>query len=70
MTIDENLSRLRAHRNNIHRYRRLLTTQLTDLERSYIKRRLQEEQSAIEAISRETFPFSLPSARATPQPAT
>ena len=59
--LDESLARLRAHRNNVHRYRRLLATQLTDLKRSYIERRLQEEQSAIEAISRETFPFSLPS---------
>jgi hypothetical protein len=61
--IDENLARLRAHRNNIHRYRRLLTTKLTDLERGYIERRLQEEKSAIDAISAETFPFSLPSSR-------
>ena len=30
--IDENLARLRAHRNNIHRYRRLLATKLTELE--------------------------------------
>jgi hypothetical protein len=36
--IDENFARLRAHRNNIYRYRRLLGTQLTDLERDYIKR--------------------------------
>jgi hypothetical protein len=69
MMTDENLARLRAHRNNIHRYRRLLATQLTDLERGYIERRLQEEQSAIEAISSETFPISLPSARAIPQSA-
>jgi len=35
MMIDENLARLRAHRHNIHRYRRLLATKLTDLERSW-----------------------------------
>jgi hypothetical protein len=62
LMIDENLARLRAHRNNIRRYRRLLTTELTDLERSYIERRLKEEQSAIEALSAETFPFALPAA--------
>jgi hypothetical protein len=28
MTMDENLARLRAHRNNIDRYRRLLLTSL------------------------------------------
>jgi hypothetical protein len=38
--IDENLARLRARRNNVHRYRRLLATQLTGLERAYIERRL------------------------------
>lgn len=32
--------RLNAHRNNIQRYRRLLQTRLTDLERGYIVRRL------------------------------
>ena len=61
--IDENLARLRAHRNNIHRYRRLLATQLTDLERDYIERRLNEEQTAMVALSSETFPFALPTTR-------
>jgi hypothetical protein len=63
MMIDENLARLRAHRNNVHRYRRLLATQLSDLERAYIERRLSEEQASVDALSRETFPFSLPAAR-------
>ena len=62
--IDENLARLRAHRNNVHRYRRLLATQLTDLERAYIERRLSEEQAAMAALSEETFPFTLPPAAA------
>jgi hypothetical protein len=60
MMIDENLARLRAHRNNVHRYRRLLATQLTDLERAYIERRLSEEQAAMAALSDETFPLTLP----------
>nr|WP_084029774.1 hypothetical protein [Bradyrhizobium sp. LMTR 3] len=63
--IDENLARLRAHRNNVHRYRRLLATRLSDLERAYIERRLGEEQASIDALSQETFPFSLPAARRT-----
>jgi hypothetical protein len=71
MMIDENLARLRAHRNNIHRYRRLLATQLTDLERTYIERRLSEEHAAMAALSDETFPFTLPldrlAAAASPQ---
>ena len=60
MMMDENLARLRAHRNNVHRYRRLLATRLSDLERAYIERRLGEEQASMEALSRETFPLSLP----------
>jgi hypothetical protein len=61
--IDENLVRLRAHRNNIHRYRRLLATRLTDLERSYLERRLKEEESAMDALSAQTLPFTLPAGR-------
>ena len=43
-------ARLRTHRNNIARYRRLLETKLTELEREYIQRRLSEEQSVLEAL--------------------
>jgi hypothetical protein len=59
---DENLARIRAHRNNIHRYRRLLKTKLSDLERQFIERRLTEEQAALEALVSETFPvaFTMP----------
>ena len=64
--IDENLARLRAHRNNIHRYRRLLATPLSDLERDYIERRMSEERVSMEALSQGTFPLALP---ATGQPA-
>jgi hypothetical protein len=38
--IEENLARLRADRNNIHRYRRLRTTHLSELERANIEKRL------------------------------
>ncbi len=59
---DENLARIRTHRNSIYRYRRLLRTKLSDLEREFIERRLSEEQSALEALAAETFPvaFTLP----------
>ena len=40
--MDENIACLRTHRNNIARYRRLLQTKLTDLERQFIERRLSE----------------------------
>jgi hypothetical protein len=36
-----------VHRNNIDRYRRLLRTRLTDLERQFIERRLAEELGAL-----------------------
>jgi len=58
MMLEENLARLRTHRNNIDRYRRLLKTPLTDTEQAFIMRRLDEEQRAFEKISGSTFPVS------------
>jgi hypothetical protein len=58
--IEENLARLRAHRNNIHRYRRLLATQLTEVERAYILKRMEEEQTASETLIQTTFPLACP----------
>ena len=57
--LDVNLERLRAHQKNIDRYRRLLATHLSDLERSYIERRLSEEQASIKGILRATVPDRL-----------
>ncbi|WP_050625864.1 hypothetical protein [Bradyrhizobium viridifuturi] len=57
--IEGNLERLRAHRANIRRYRRLLATRLSDLERTYIARRISEEQRSVEALLHETFPDRL-----------
>ena len=67
--IDEKLARLRTHRNNIARYRCLLKTKLTNLERQFIERRLSEEQSDFERLAAGTFPvtFTLP---LPPEPAT
>jgi hypothetical protein len=48
---DEELARLRAHGNNISRYRRLLKTNLSDLERRFLERRLSEERSAFESLA-------------------
>ena len=49
--LDERFARLRTHRNNIARYRSLLRTNLTDLERQFIERRLSVEQSEFELLS-------------------
>ena len=48
---DEELARLRAHDSNISRYRRLLKTNLSDLERRFLERRLGEERSAVESLA-------------------
>jgi hypothetical protein len=57
--MEVNLERLRTHRANIGRYRKLLATRLTDLERTYIERRLSEERASVEALLQETFPERL-----------
>jgi hypothetical protein len=57
--LDRDLARIRTHRNNIHRYRRLLGTKLSDVERQFIERRLSEEQSALQALAAENFPVEL-----------
>ena len=43
----------------VARYRGLLKTNLTDLERQFIERRLSEEQSEFELLSAGTFPSQL-----------
>ena len=57
---EQNLARIRTHRNNIYRYRRLLRTELSDLERDFIDRRMAREQAAMEALVAETFPVTFP----------
>jgi len=42
---DAKIARLSAYRNNIHRYRRVLRTKLTELERGFILRRLEQEEA-------------------------
>jgi len=42
-----------AHCANLARYTRLLATELTDLERDYIHRRIREERLALEALARD-----------------
>jgi hypothetical protein len=68
MMIGEDLARISAHRNNIHRYRSLLKTRLSDLERQFIERRLSEESAALEALSSGTFPIAFNMAPRPPAP--
>jgi hypothetical protein len=53
--LDEDFARIRAHRNNIHRYRRLLGRRLSDIERQFIERRLAEEETALKALAALAF---------------
>jgi hypothetical protein len=55
---DENLARIRTHRNNIHRYLGLLRTKLSDLERDFIEKRMAGEQAALDALVAETLPVT------------
>ena len=55
--IDERLERLRTHRNNIGR--RLLNTELSDLERKFIERRLSEEKMAMQILVADIPPLAV-----------
>ena len=48
---DEATVRILVHRQNIHRYKFLLATQLTDVERAFINRRIAEEEAEIRRLS-------------------
>jgi hypothetical protein len=57
---EENLARIRTHRNNIHRYRNLLRSKLTDLERHFIGTRMADEVASLDALIAATFPVTFP----------
>ncbi len=48
--MDVFLRRMKVHEANLERYARLLATQLTDTERTYIHRRIAEENSALKKL--------------------
>ena len=68
--LDQDLARIRAHRNNLSRYRGLLKTKLSDVERQYIERRIAEEQAALEALAADAVPaaFTLPTSTSAAAP--
>ncbi len=59
MMLDDKLVLIRAHRNNVHRYRRLLNTELSSLERQFIERRLAEEKAALDELRAGAFPAAM-----------
>jgi hypothetical protein len=56
--IDQRSARLRTHRNNIGRCRQLLKTELSELERRFIERRLNEEISQMESLAASAVPLN------------
>jgi hypothetical protein len=55
MKIDYRTAKMRTHRLNIQRYGRLLATELTDLERQYLHRRIAEEQAALDRLAQAEY---------------
>jgi hypothetical protein len=50
--IDFHAAQARGHRQNIERYCRLLATELTDLERHYLHKRIAEEYAQLERLEK------------------
>jgi len=50
--IDFHRAKMRGHRRNIERYCRLLATELTDLERQYLHKRIAEEHAQLERLEK------------------
>jgi hypothetical protein len=48
--IDVRIARILSHRRNIQRYARLLATELTELERQYLHKRIAEEHGELERL--------------------
>ena len=51
MTIDMRAKKILGHQRSIQRYCRLLATDLTDLERQYLHKRIAEENAALDRLS-------------------
>ena len=53
---DLRTAKILSHRRNIKRYGRLLATELTEIERQYLHRRITEEQAELERLQSEPQP--------------
>jgi hypothetical protein len=58
MMSHDRFAELLMRRSNIRRYRRLLETRLTDLERQYVERRLAEEHGALHRLTTSALPLA------------
>ena len=68
MMIEEKIASQRTYRNNINRYRGLLKTELSALERQFIERRLNEEESAMESLATSTITLTFETLKPITQP--
>ena len=48
---EKDCARLQSHDSNIGRYRRLLETNLSEIERTFLQRRISEEQSQLRSLA-------------------
>jgi hypothetical protein len=55
---------IRAHQSNINRYCRLLATDLTEVEREYVHKRIVEERQGLEKLLKPPRNGGAPSAKA------
>jgi hypothetical protein len=46
-------AKIQSHRANLQRYARLLATQLTELEREYLHKRIEEERAEVASLDLE-----------------
>jgi hypothetical protein len=67
MTPDVRTTRIETHEANLKRYARLLTTELTDLERAFIHNRIAEERLALEKLSSPPETSHIATAQFAPQ---
>jgi hypothetical protein len=48
---EKDCARLQAHKSNIGRYRRLLETNVSEIERTFIEKRISEELSQLRSLA-------------------
>jgi hypothetical protein len=58
--IDFHAAHVRGHRRNIERYCRLLATDLTELERQYLHKRIAEEYAQLERLEKSQSEQTVP----------
>jgi hypothetical protein len=66
--IGQKFARQRTYRNNINRYRGLRKTEFSALERQFVERRLNKEESAMESLATSTIALTFETPKPITQP--